>query len=222
MRLVVVSNRLPFTVSFTGGNAAIQAQRGRVDHRAVELSGSQSAGWRGTSGLSVDGLARREHSAGTRGGGAGLCRAAVQVQPGFFAGGKHGPVLSRLLQQDHLAAVPLFPDADALRGGKLAGIPERQPRLRRGGGERAAPGRRAVDSRLPPDAAAEAGARKIPGNAHRLFPAHPVSVLGNFPDAAAAVARGNHRGTARCEPDRFSHARLCAGFSDLGAAHGRL
>jgi glycosyltransferase involved in cell wall biosynthesis len=81
----------------------------------------------------------------------------------FFAGGMHGPVLPRLLQQDDLAVVPLFPDADVLRGGELAGIPEHQPPFRRGGGERPAAGRRALDSRLPPDAAAKTVARKIPG-----------------------------------------------------------
>ena len=53
---------------------------------------------------------------------------------------------------------------------------------------------------------------KFPGNAHRLFPAHPVSVLGNFPDAAARLARGNHRRAARLQPDWFSHARLCRGI----------
>ena len=89
-------------------HAAVQAQQRRLDHRSMELFGWQGAGRHGAARLFMDGLAGGERPAGTRGGGAGLWRGAVQVQPGFFAGGKHGPVLSRLLQQDPLAAVPLF------------------------------------------------------------------------------------------------------------------
>src|SRR5277367_5409269 len=87
-------------------NAAVQAQQRRFDHRPVELSGWQGTERHGAARLFMDGLARDERSAGTRGGGADLWRKAIQVQPSFFAGGEHGSVLSRLLQQDHLAAVP--------------------------------------------------------------------------------------------------------------------
>ena len=196
MRLVVVSNRLPFTVSFKDGAPQFKPSAGGLTTGLWSYLNRKTPDGDGAPGFFMDGLAGRERSARTRGGGAGLCRAAVQVQPGLFAGREHGPVLSRLLQQDPLAAVPLFPDADALRGGELAGIPARQPGLRRGGGQRAAAGRCSLDSRLSPDAAAETGARKVSGNAHRFFPAHPVSVLGNFPDAAAR--RGARKSSTGC------------------------
>ena len=39
---------------------------------------------------------------------------------------------------------------------------------------------------------------QFPDNAHRVFPAHSVSILGNFPAAADAPWRdGNYRGAAR-------------------------
>jgi hypothetical protein len=117
MRLVVVSNRLPFTVSFKEGTPQFKPSSRRLDHRLVELPGSQGAGRHGAARIFYGWAGRAQAFRRNTRRRCGLMAGTVQVQPGFFAGGKHGPVLSRLLQQDPLAAVPLFPDADALRGG---------------------------------------------------------------------------------------------------------
>lgn len=201
-----------------GWSATVQAQCRRIVHRLMELFGTPIAGG-GRSRFPVDGLAGRERSAGARGGGA-RPRQAVQVRPGVFAGGKHGTVLPGVLQQDDLAVVPLFSVADAVQGGGLAGVPEHQPAFLRGGGGRVATGRHPVDPGLSPDAVAGVVAREVPGIADRFFPAHPVSIVGDLPDAAAGVAGGDHRGIAGLERHRVPYARLREPFFDIGIADG--
>ena len=114
MRLVVVSNRLPFTVSFQEGTPQFKASAGGLttglwsylDRKTLDGAERPDFLWMGWPGASVP----PEHEAAVQ----AYARAAVQVQPGLPAGGEHGPVLPGFLQQDALAAVPLFPDADAV------------------------------------------------------------------------------------------------------------
>ena len=70
----------------------------------------------------------------------------------------------------------------------------------------------------------------LPKLVRERFPEMPIGFFLHIPFPSWEVfrmlprdlARGNHRGAARREPDWISHARLCPVFSDLGAAHVRL
>ena len=63
MRLVVVSNRLPFTVSFNEGKPQFKPSAGGLTTGLWSYLDRKSLGWHGTPGLFVDGLARRERPA---------------------------------------------------------------------------------------------------------------------------------------------------------------
>ena len=72
------------------------------------------------------------------------------------------------------------------------------------------PGRSGVGARLPPDARAEPRARALPGCAHRVLPAHPVSRARSVPHPAVA-ARAAHGRPGR-RPRRLPHAVVRASF----------
>ena len=191
MRLVVVSNRLPFTVSFHEGLPQFKPSAGGLTTGLWSYLDAQGAGRRGAPGLPVDGLARREHSARTRGGGARLRREQFKSAPVFLP--------EESMDRFYLGFCnktiwPLFHYFPTLTHYEEESWQEYR-NVNRVFGE-------AVVTALRPDDVLwihdyhlmllpEAGARKIPGNAHRVFPAHPVSFLGNLPDAAARMARGD-------------------------------
>ncbi len=110
MRLVIVSNRLPFTVTFKDGAPEFKPSAGGLttglwsylDRKALNGSESPDFLWMGWPGAGVP----SEQEAAVQ----DVRCAAFQIQSRIPAGGQHGPVLPWLLQQDHLAAVSLFSD----------------------------------------------------------------------------------------------------------------
>ena len=108
MRLVIVSNRLPFTVVNEEGGPQFKVSSGGLttglwsylERGAAGSSERPEFVWLGWPGASVAPRAR--------GGGPGLRGEGVQGPAGLPAGGEHGPLLPRVLQQDAVAAVPLL------------------------------------------------------------------------------------------------------------------
>ena len=98
-----------------------------------------------------------------------------------------------------------------LRGG--------QPPLRRGDLQGCRSRRRGVGAGLSAAARPEDAADAAAGSADRLLPAHPVPARGTV--HADAVADRDHRGSARCRPDRFPPARWCAELPLPGPAPRR-
>ena len=121
------------------GQAAVQAQRRRVDDGVVELSEPQGGRrgrngriilWMGWPGASVP----PEHEAAVRTYGAEQFKSSPVFLPEesmdrFYLG---------FCNKTIWPLFHYFPTLTQLRGGVLAGIPARQPRFRRGGGEGAA------------------------------------------------------------------------------------
>ena len=222
MRLVIVSNRLPFTVSFKEGKPEFKPSAGGLttglwsylNRKAGRGTERPDFLWMGWPGASVP----PEHEAAVRTYGAEQYKSSPVFLPEesmdrFYLG---------FCNKTIWPLFHYFPTLTSYEEEYWEEYRHINRGFRRGGGQGAATGRLALDSRLSPDAAAETGAGKISRNADWFFSAHSVSVVGNVPDAAAGVAGGNHRGAARGQRDRFSHSRLCPVFSDLGAAHGRI
>ena len=65
MRLVVVSNRLPFTVSFQDATPQFKPSAGGLTTGLWSYLDRKAPDGARTAGLSMDGLAGREHPAGT-------------------------------------------------------------------------------------------------------------------------------------------------------------
>ena len=65
MRLVVVSNRLPFTVSFKDGTPQFKPSAGGLTTGLWSYLDRKAPDGARAAGLFMDGLARREHPAGT-------------------------------------------------------------------------------------------------------------------------------------------------------------
>ncbi len=162
MRLVVVSNRLPFTVSFKDGAPQFKPSAGGLttglwsylDRKSLDGAQRPDFLWMGWPGASVP--PEHESAVRTYGG------QQFKSSPVFLPEESMDRFYLGFCNKTIWPLFHYFPMLTALRGGQLAGIPERQPRLRRGGGERPAPGRRGVDSRLPPDAIAETVREKFP------------------------------------------------------------
>src|SRR6185503_1768191 len=90
--------------------------------------------------------------------------------------------LSRLLESDPLAAPPRVGRAAGVPAQLVADVPRGQRALRVR--PAAAPRRRALGARLPPDAAPAPPAPAPPGRVDRVLPPHAVPVLGAVGAAA--------------------------------------
>src|SRR5262249_58421235 len=102
--------------------------------------------------------------------------------------GGEGDLLRGLLQQHPLAALPLLPLQGQVRGCPVGGLRARQPGLRRRGRRGGRARRPGLGPRLPPPAAAGPLAREDQPPAHRLLPAHPLSLLRDLPPPARPLS----------------------------------
>ena len=222
MRLIVVSNRLPFTVSFQDGSPQFKPSAGGLttglwsylDRKAPDGTERPDYLWMGWPGASVP----PEHEAAVR----------TYAEQQF----KSSPVFLPEESMDRFylgfcnkTIWPLFHYFPTLTHYEEENWQEYR-NVNRVFGE-------AVVNALRPDDVLwihDYHLMLLPKLVREKFPEMPIGFFLHIPFPSweifrmlpRAVARGNHRGAARFEPDWFSHARLCAGFSDLGAAHGRL
>ena len=219
MRLVVVSNRLPFTVSFHEGTPQFKASAGGLttglwsylDRKTLDGTDRPDFLWMGWPGASVP----PEHEAAVQAYGERQFKSSAVFLPEesmdrFYLGFCNKTIW------------PLFHYFPTLTSYEEENWQEYRNINRRFG--------EAVVKALRPDDVLwihDYHLMLLPGLVREKFPEMPIGFFLHIPFPSweifrmlpRAVARGDSGRPAGFEPDRVSHARLCAGFSDLGAAH---
>ena len=145
-RLAIVSNRLPFTVTFKDGSPEFKPSAGGLttglwsylDRKSSNRSESPDFLWMGWPGAGVP----PEQEAAVQAHGAQHFKSS----PVFLSEESMERFYLGFCNKTIWPLFHYFPSLTQLRGRVLAGISERQPGLQRGGGESASPGRCAVDS----------------------------------------------------------------------------
>ena len=202
-RLLIVSNRLPVSVTRDSGALRISRSSGGL---ATGLGGVHAGLRERLAGL----VGRRQRRAQRRRGEAArrslLRRALAGARPAQRRRGR--PLLREVLQRRVVARPPLHDRPAAARGAGLRSVRAGEPPLRRGGGGELPARRPHLGARLPADAGATDDPRADPRRPHRLFPPHPLPRLGRLPDPPLPRAPAGRDAGRR--PGRLPHRRVHA------------
>jgi hypothetical protein len=200
-RLLIVSNRLPVTVTTAQGRPTVTASAGGLAtgmRGAFERTRGQWIGWPGSLGR-LDEEVRKEVLAGLT---------DLRCVPVELTKARGAQLLRRVFQRGPVAPLSLSARSHPDALDRVGGVSTCQCKICRRGRRRVSARRHHLGPRLSPPVIARAAARAAAGRAHRVLPAHPVPRVGGVPPAAVAgrdPARADRR-----RPDRVSHARVRA------------